>query len=111
MAVQDFQAPRKSLQMKVLPPPSTLNGARPNQQWPPIARQMDVEANADEDDEASANGNRGLEEDWLFFDRQRVHVTAGDGGDGCVAFRREKDKPKMGPAGGSGGRGGSVFFV
>ena len=41
------------------------------------------------------------QEDWLFFDRARIRVTAGDGGDGCVAFRREKDKPKMGPSNGS----------
>ena len=51
------------------------------------------------------------EEDWLFFDRARIWVQAGDGGNGCVAFRREKDKPKMGPAGGNGGRGGSVYLV
>ena len=51
------------------------------------------------------------QEDWLFFDRARIRVTAGDGGDGCVAFRREKDKPKMGPCGGNGGRGGSVYLV
>ena len=50
------------------------------------------------------------EEDWLFFDRARIKVVAGDGGNGCVAFRREKDKPKMGPCGGNGGRGGSVFL-
>ena len=50
------------------------------------------------------------EEDWLFFDRARIRVLAGDGGDGCVAFRREKDKPRMGPCGGNGGRGGSVYL-
>ncbi len=48
--------------------------------------------------------------DWLFFDRCKIFVSAGDGGNGCVAFRREKDKPKMGPAGGNGGRGGSVHL-
>ena len=51
------------------------------------------------------------EADWLFFDRARIWVQAGDGGNGCVAFRREKDKPKMGPAGGNGGRGGSIHLV
>ena len=51
------------------------------------------------------------EEDWLFFDRARISVCAGDGGNGCVAFRREKDKPKMGPCGGNGGRGGSIYLV
>lgn len=51
------------------------------------------------------------DDDWQFFDRARVHVTAGDGGNGCCAFRREKDKPRMGPCGGNGGRGGSIFFV
>ena len=49
--------------------------------------------------------------DWLFFDRARISVRAGDGGNGCVAFRREKDKPKMGPCGGNGGRGGSIYLV
>mmetsp|Transcript_21254 Transcript_21254/g.52936 ORF Transcript_21254/g.52936 Transcript_21254/m.52936 type:complete len:545 (+) Transcript_21254:129-1763(+) len=51
------------------------------------------------------------DDDWLFFDRARIFVAAGTGGDGCVAFRREKDKPKMGPCGGNGGRGGSVYLV
>lgn len=51
------------------------------------------------------------EEDWLFFDRARMWVQAGEGGNGCVAFRREKDKPKMGPSGGTGGRGGSVYLI
>lgn len=49
--------------------------------------------------------------DWMFFDVSRINVKAGDGGNGCMAFRREKDKPKMGPCGGNGGRGGSVYLI
>ena len=76
-------------------------------------RQEDFYAEGDDEEEevTSIFGNTGLDEDWLFFDRARLHVAAGDGGNGCVAFRREKDKPKMGPCGGNGGRGGSIFLV
>jgi GTP-binding protein len=47
----------------------------------------------------------------LFVDEAQIHVKAGDGGNGIVAFRREKYVPKGGPAGGDGGDGGDVIFV
>jgi GTP-binding protein len=47
----------------------------------------------------------------VFIDSAKIHVKAGDGGNGVISFRREKYVPKGGPDGGDGGNGGSVYIV
>src|ERR1700744_1880061 len=46
----------------------------------------------------------------MFIDEARIRIKAGDGGNGCMAFRREKFVPRGGPSGGDGGRGGDIVM-
>ncbi|HKJ95640.1 MAG TPA: GTPase ObgE, partial [Gammaproteobacteria bacterium] len=46
-----------------------------------------------------------------FVDEATIRVEAGNGGNGCLSFRREKYLPRGGPDGGDGGDGGSVYLV
>ena len=47
----------------------------------------------------------------MFVDRVKIRIIAGTGGNGMIAFHREKFVDKGGPSGGDGGRGGSIYFV
>jgi GTP-binding protein len=46
----------------------------------------------------------------MFIDEAKIRIKAGDGGNGCMAFRREKYVPRGGPSGGDGGRGGDIVM-
>jgi GTP-binding protein len=60
----------------------------------------------------SVRGKKTIEKDMLMFvDTAKITLTAGAGGDGCVAFHREKYVASGGPSGGDGGHGGGIFLL
>ncbi len=56
------------------------------------------------------NITEGNKHKTMFIDEAKIWVKSGDGGHGCISFRREKFIPKGGPNGGNGGNGGNVYF-
>jgi len=86
---------------------SNLRAAADVTDWDKLQPPLEKKRSAAE----KALQNQRDDPEWKFFDTARINVTGGDGGNGCVAFRREKGEAMKGPSGGRGGNGGSIILV